>query len=266
MNEIWQWYPPVGVFIAILGLLGVLVPLFRDLAKIGKREKALWTAVLFLLVGLEIRSIYLERAEHDRKEAEARATQLKGFNDIAGGIKETIQQSQQQFAATMGGINQNIGTVTGADSFCYMIFSSDGIGASGVPTFVHVGKFPLTDVSARVVDLNNFNKRTAQGVTSLQQYVAGDIKVPIGNLAPATAYLNTLLTIPFSDRNSQDFRIIYDAKNGHWMEDLELRNTNGKWLQALRVRRLNGNQTPTIFRKVDKGFPLDSGGKVEWPK
>ena len=25
----WQWHPPVGVFIAMLALLGVLVPLFR---------------------------------------------------------------------------------------------------------------------------------------------------------------------------------------------------------------------------------------------
>jgi hypothetical protein len=66
------WYPPVGFFIAILGFLGVLVPLFREWGVIGKREKAIWTALMFILVLLEIRSIYLDRAEHDSKEAAAR--------------------------------------------------------------------------------------------------------------------------------------------------------------------------------------------------
>lgn len=68
LADLWRWYPPVGVFIAVLALLGVLVPLFRDLPKIGKREKAFWTFVMFALVGLEIRSIYLDRDAHDREQ------------------------------------------------------------------------------------------------------------------------------------------------------------------------------------------------------
>jgi hypothetical protein len=39
-THLLEWYPPVGVFIGILALLGVLVPLLRDLTKIGKWEKA----------------------------------------------------------------------------------------------------------------------------------------------------------------------------------------------------------------------------------
>jgi hypothetical protein len=96
----WSWYPPVGVFIAVLALLGVLVLLFRDLGKIGQREKALWTLIVFALVGLEIRSIYLCRNAHDREEADAREQQLKSFHEIARGIDATITTSQSQFQAT----------------------------------------------------------------------------------------------------------------------------------------------------------------------
>ena len=106
----WHWYPPVGVFIAILALLGVLVPLFRDLAKIGKREKAVWTSVMFALVGLEIRSIYLDREVHDKEQAVARAEQLKQFSEIAKGIDTTIDNSQKQFDATIGRINTTLQT------------------------------------------------------------------------------------------------------------------------------------------------------------
>jgi len=106
----WNWYPPVGFFIAILALLGVLVPLFRDLTKIGRREKAAWTFVMFLLVGLEFRTLYLDRADHDQKEADARATQLKGFKEIGTGIEAAIQKSQQQFDETMTRIGTTLKT------------------------------------------------------------------------------------------------------------------------------------------------------------
>lgn len=72
-----SWYPPVGVFIARPGVLGVVVPLVRDLARMGKWEKAFWTVVMFALMGLEIRSIYLDRNAHDIEQAKARAEQLQ---------------------------------------------------------------------------------------------------------------------------------------------------------------------------------------------
>jgi hypothetical protein len=109
-SQAWHWYPPVGVFIAILALLGVLVPLFRDLTKIGKGEKAVWTLVMFALVGLEIRSIYLDRDAHDKEQAMARAEQLKQFSEIAKGMNASIDNSQKQFDATMGRINTTLRT------------------------------------------------------------------------------------------------------------------------------------------------------------
>jgi len=54
LRDWWLWHPPIGVWIGILGLLGVIVPLIRDLTKIGRREKAAWTFVMFALLLLEI--------------------------------------------------------------------------------------------------------------------------------------------------------------------------------------------------------------------
>ena len=71
MAEVWL-HPPVGIFIGLLGLLGV-VPLIRNLAKMGKWEKAGWTLVMFGLMGLELRSIYLDRRDDEAEQAAARA-------------------------------------------------------------------------------------------------------------------------------------------------------------------------------------------------
>jgi hypothetical protein len=151
LPEHWRafssWHPWPGLFIAILGFVGVLVPFFRDLSKIGRRERALWTAVMFTLVTLEIRSLKLAANdfENDRKEQNSR------FGQIADGLQTTIRNNQTQFDATMQGMrtlaalaSDNVKTVTGGDSFCYMVFNGD----SDVPVIVHVGKYPLYGVVA----------------------------------------------------------------------------------------------------------------------
>jgi hypothetical protein len=95
----WQWHPPVGMFISLLAILGVLVPWFRGEA--SRREKAFWTFAMFLFVGLEIRTLYLDRSQHDREQALARCQQLESFTAIANGIQSSIDGSKTQFNTTM---------------------------------------------------------------------------------------------------------------------------------------------------------------------
>lgn len=102
-NEIispwWDWHPPVGVFIAFLALVGVLVPWFRGEA--SPREKAFWTFLMFLFVGLEIRSIYLDQQKNNRDQEFARCQELQQFQAIATTLGTAITTSQGQFTATM---------------------------------------------------------------------------------------------------------------------------------------------------------------------
>ena len=66
-----------------------------------KVEKALWTAVMFVLLGLELKTVYQDRREHDEEQARARSEQTAQFNRIAVGISQTISASERQFEATM---------------------------------------------------------------------------------------------------------------------------------------------------------------------
>jgi hypothetical protein len=97
LADVWNWYPPVGVFIGILALVSVLVPLFRNWATIHKGEKAVWTSVMFALVLLEMHSIFKDREAHEKE-----------FARIAEGIDKTISDNQAQFSVTMGGLETAI--------------------------------------------------------------------------------------------------------------------------------------------------------------
>lgn len=137
MHAWLEWYPPVGVFIAILGLLGVLVPLLRDLTNISREEKAAWTALMFILVGLEVRSIYLDRNAHDREQSAARAEQLRQFGKIAEGINTTATTNQGHFDATMSSMKSLLKTTQATkkntEPEAYITFSNFGVDQSSLP-------------------------------------------------------------------------------------------------------------------------------------
>jgi hypothetical protein len=64
IGEVWRRLPP-GVFIAMMGLLAALYPIAVS-EPIPPKEKAMWIALFFLLMVLEILVIFKERASQDR--------------------------------------------------------------------------------------------------------------------------------------------------------------------------------------------------------
>jgi hypothetical protein len=170
METIWAWHPPVGVWIGVLGFLGVLVPLIRDLPKIGKREKAVWTFVIFALLLLEVKSVYQDRNEHDKEQIAAHLEQLKQFREISRGLEDTIRNSNNQFSATMSQFantttklgkitnlaSENLKQTTGGDSWAYL--NPQIAYGSPVPFIVfNAGKNILTGVTAKIYTRESFD-------------------------------------------------------------------------------------------------------------
>jgi hypothetical protein len=97
----------------------------------GKGEKAIWTLLMVVLVLLELRTLYLDRDEHDQEQALARCEQLQSFQQIATTLGTAISTSQTQFAETMRGVGkvfdkteqaadlagEGVMGMTGADSY-----------------------------------------------------------------------------------------------------------------------------------------------------
>ncbi len=97
-----QWHPPVGAFIAVLALLGVIVPwLYREPKDMKAPEKALWTFVMLLLFGLELRTLYLDRDQHDREQEAANCEELQNFKAIAESLGSSVARSKEQYDSTI---------------------------------------------------------------------------------------------------------------------------------------------------------------------
>ncbi|MCU1251549.1 MAG: hypothetical protein JWQ49_4578 [Edaphobacter sp.] len=105
----WQWHPPVGVFIAVLALVGVLIPWLRGEGKrVDRHERAFWTIVMFVCLGLELNSIYQDQTQHKKEETFARCEQLHSFQEIGQSLQSSIAQNEQGFKDTIGPLKQTL--------------------------------------------------------------------------------------------------------------------------------------------------------------
>ncbi|MEJ7606336.1 MAG: hypothetical protein WKF37_08720 [Bryobacteraceae bacterium] len=133
----------LGAITAIIALLGSLVSLHPPV----KRWHKFTLAAVF--IGLAAGGMVLVVQQSN----ETAVANTKLSNAIQQLSASTIQTSklQEKLLSQSDTISdlarQGITTATGGDSFCYMAI------VNGNPIFLHSGKFPLYDVTARIVDL-----------------------------------------------------------------------------------------------------------------
>ncbi|MGI4827235.1 MAG: hypothetical protein ACRYFU_03455 [Janthinobacterium lividum] len=60
------------------------------------------------------------------------------------------------------------------------------------------------------------------------------------------------------------YRVRFDAENGKWWEDIQIRVIGGEQVQALRVLRYRGLTPEVLFEHEDPGFPRSAENRVDW--
>lgn len=257
-----HWYPPVGVFIAILGLLGIVVPLIRDLAKMDKWEKSIWTFVMFALMLLEIRSIYLDRRAHDIEQATARGEQLQHFKEVGDGITRSIDESQKQFAAAMqrsnsilSGVSESIKIANGGDSYPFIALGGT---SSRLEMYLSVdGNHHLLDVAGSVADVD----KLAAAVKAGQFEDRSKYSVGVGPYSILPRGSGTLAGVLAGTEGSdyRRFNIRLSARNGIFGELLRIKITSpNSWVRALVVTAsFYDSKEAVVCEKIDKGFPVE---------
>jgi hypothetical protein len=258
----WRGLPVPGYAIGVLALLAAVMSVHIEVG-MAWWQKALWMLLMGGFLFLEFRAINKDREDYTAAEKARRDEERKQFQGIADGISVTIENSNRQFAETMSGIKQNINTITGGKSFCYLMFADNGT----LPTFVHSGNYPLTGVSVRIVDMQKWNQMIAKNPhPSMQEFRSADTYVELGDLPVHTALQRG--TIQLAGQSQSSFNIFYSARNGFWTQELRLQLVGGKWLTATRVTRTelgSKQKTPEkLFERIDKDFPRNSKGEIDW--
>ena len=229
---LWQWHPPIGVIIALLAVVGVLVPWSRGEA--GKSEKAFWTFLMFLCVGLEIRTIYLDQAQHDREQTLARCQQLESFQKIADGIDTATSNSSAQFVATMTNmgkiltkqdatLTQTMGGTTypefiatfptdpaSKEMAVWVITPGQSWPHGHIPTPEETAPLPdvTVDVAERPVKVEEMTTSELESLMHPMHYNLGTLMVP------------GMFTAPFKLQKGKRYTLQITTRRGEFREDI----------------------------------------------
>ena len=248
---------------AVLALLGVVVPLIRE--HVGPREKAVWTLVLLALLLLEIHSIYEDRAEHEREQATARKEQLESFGKIAQGIDKTIENSDREFAATMGRTQAVLSNITGGNSFA-VVEPWTFAGRNDMPLIVrNLGKNILTGVTVTVFGQGAFNMPGALDLYMRSVFDRIDVgTLHPGEWLPLKAAIRSEQLQTWQEEGVANVFIQIRAQNFTSEEFLQLRKPSDKgkaWAYRYELRRTEGKGKQIKLHESQWSDVKESGTK-----
>ena len=171
--------------------------------------------------------------------------------EIAQKSEEIAQKSEE-----IADLNKRIaGLVTGGDGFCYLWLTNiDSRKNLATLSSFQQGEFPIYDVDARIVDLQQLKQKKPP--FTLDNFLAGQIFLNLGTMrVDGIKMLSS--NFPLSQSDKRDFNVFFTARNGAYMQFLRLRRVQHEWRQATRVIV----DEKVVFEKVDKGFPKD---QLDW--
>jgi hypothetical protein len=173
--------------------------------------------------------------------------------------ERALRQKSDEIATLNKQISQSI---TGGDSFAYLgpSYVSGGAFPESL-MLIHEGKFPVYDVSFRVVDLDDFEAELKKPAETANILSVG-VNQTVGNLSPRSA-LFTGITV--RERPFVRLTIQISARNGHFVQSIRIKKVGESYKTANRVSKTDeAGKDSVIYEKVDDGFPLDQNGHVNW--
>jgi hypothetical protein len=167
-----------------------------------------------------------------------------------------LRQKSEEIAA----LNREIkDSVIGGDSFCHIVLSNLSA-RTALLGVINQGRYPLYDVSIRIVDLEKFDR--FGGTFTLENMAQTDTLLSVGNLGPSHTAMWRKWPLP--DADQQRYNTFISARNGFVTQILRLRRVNGEWKSATKVQRDIDPNAIVLYERIDPEFPRDAAGQVQW--
>jgi hypothetical protein len=167
-------------------------------------------------------------------------------NAIIEMAKQNTNLSLQLSKAT-----QNLyGNLTGGDSYCEIAITP--ITPSSATGFVYThGDFPVYEVQARIVDLDN--EKLKKEIHTIDDAMAGDVLINVGELSTKTGKLLSPMNFDFT-KDRKSFNIFYNARNGFFTQFTRMFKINNVWKTSVKII---DNKGKLLYEKHDSDIPAD---------
>jgi len=237
--------PPVGVYIAIMGLVVAVMTLRKEP---NSTEKFLWVVFATMLMVAEIQNLY--KADAQQTAAFARIA------DNLDGTRKALEVTANKIQDTTSELDKLYSETTGGNSYIYFEIVDSGSGISGplgmdagglkkgmmvgntFPKFV--GTFPLHHVF-----VSEFGPRGQQASIDYGDMFPVELGRP--REAPYISF--------YPDKPVQYFNFMISTSNGNYSQTILVKKIGDKWLWASKFSKY-GSKTPSRTWAAT-GFPSD---------
>jgi hypothetical protein len=203
----WKHLPVPGYAIGAVSFIAAVLSIRID-REAGVWERAVWMGLIGAFLIVELLAIRKDRTDYANAEAFKRSDENQQFQKIANGLKQDIQQNQEQFQLTMQQAGQilqstrevgklaeaSLENITGGDSFA-IVTPQVWSGLVPIPLSVrNYGKQSLTGISVMIIDSKswdmsnprNFYESSRVNVGTLH---AGELRLLTETLTPIEGQL-----------------------------------------------------------------------------
>jgi hypothetical protein len=176
--------------------------------------------------------------------------QRRSEDGLLGVAKNTESLIRQLNRST----NKMFGAATGGDSFCAV--EPINITQLVPQAFIlnHLGDYPLYDVDVRIVDLKRLKEHGIS--TSHDNTYHYKILIPDHSVSLNLKVIPNFIGVGETRR----YNIFYTARNGSFMQSMQMQNVDGKLLHASIFYR----DGEVFFEAVEHGYPKNAEKIVDW--
>ncbi|GEM_PF-6682771 len=148
--------------------------------------------------------------------------------------------------------------VSGGDSFVFISFNRcDNKSFTG--RIEHRGKYPVYDVTIRTLDM-----KSSDGIAGWTEARALRYAPRLNQFAVVTESMRAFLSAPLEPTGPHaTYGFLIDARNGSFLQQTHFVKLESAWVQATRVVSYP-DQTVILVEQIDRDFPTDQHGQVEW--
>ena len=180
-------------------------------------------------------------------------------------VESSFESMEKRFEELLNRVeesaNEMIGHISGGSNFpCIYYTSYDMTTDTGGLALMTNGKYPLYDVSLRIVDVQKFLKsKDNPNDPSMESRELSITHINVGNVTPEA--MIDLQSWKLESHPEQTYNIFISARNGYFIQTLRLLKIDGSWHSATQIMN---RERATIFEEASDKFPRDSEGKLFW--
>lgn len=148
-----------------------------------------------------------------------------------------------------------ISVVTGGDGYVYVDIIKGILPNAFAPIVISNSGFPQYDISIRFFDVQKNH----------QTQVLNPLVLTLATLPPRQSSMFQVPAFEFpSSGDVAKFNLFISARNGSFVEEVQLRKVEGEWWSAIRLAKDEGNVKTILLERAQEKFPRMPDGKIEW--